>query len=191
MWTPWTISEAAALLAGAPARWWVSGGVAVDRWLGFRSRDHGDLDVSVARADWPALGAHLAHTVQVWIAEAGRVYPLCGRPVTAGSNNLWLRESTGGPWRLQVNLEDVAGDTWIYRRDRRVTRPFADTTWTSDGVLCVRPAVQLLWKAETPRPQDEHDYTQVVPRLDQGERRWLATAIRLAHPASPWVTRLP
>ena len=43
--------EVAALLAGSAARWWLSGGCGIDAWLARRTRQHGDIDVSVVRGD--------------------------------------------------------------------------------------------------------------------------------------------
>ena len=85
----------------------------------------------------------------------------------------------------------VDGNEWIYRRDPRARLPLARVVRRrDDGLPYVDPAVQLLWKAKDPRPQDELDFATVTPLLSRDERRWLAGAIGLAHPESPWVTRL-
>ena len=53
----------------------------------------------------------------------------------------------------------------------------------------VNPAVQLLWKVADIRARDEQDFAAVVPSLPAHERRWLADAIELGAPTSPWATR--
>jgi hypothetical protein len=72
-----------------------------------------------------------------------------------------------------------------------VHRPLDEVVRDAGGIPCVNPAVQLLWKAKAPRDIDELDYDAIVPLLPGEERAWLAGAIALAHPASPWVDRLP
>jgi hypothetical protein len=46
-------------MAGAPVTWWLSGGEALDVFIGRNTRAHGDIDVSVRRADVGGLLAHV------------------------------------------------------------------------------------------------------------------------------------
>ncbi|MFL6138575.1 MAG: nucleotidyltransferase domain-containing protein [Frankiaceae bacterium] len=186
-WAPLAVDEVAGLLAGVAATWWLSGGYALDRFLGGPSRPHGDIDVSVARAGWPAVRAALAGRLELLAAAGGALgdLPADDRALTSA----WARDRGGGPWRLQVSIEEVEGARWVYRRDRRVSCPMARAVLLVDGVPCVAPAVQLLWKAKAPRPVDELDYRALLPRLPPADRAWLGRSIRLAHPASPWAAR--
>lgn len=188
-WSPLTVQQVVDLLADGPGRWWLSGGQAIDEFLGFSSRSHGDVDVTVARQDWPALHVVLRQVLDVWIARDGHLHSVESSPVRADVDNLWARWPAGGPWRLQVNLEEISAGEWSYRRDRRISRPLDEASWWSGRVRCIAPAVQLLWKAKAPVPKDERDYELVVPRLPTTERTWLGEAIRLAHPTSPWAAR--
>ena len=54
-WEPWHPSEVAALLAGCPVTWCVAAGWAVDLYLGRQTREHGDVEIAVARHDFPVL----------------------------------------------------------------------------------------------------------------------------------------
>ena len=189
IWSAVDVSTVIDLLRYSPGRWWLSGGVAIDEYLGFVSRPHGDIDVTVAREDWPAVQEFLDPVLEIWIARDGQLHSARSTSLLPGDHNIWARWPGGGPWRLQLNLEDISGDVWRYRRDHRVTRPVAEASWRSSRVTCISPAVQLLWKAKGPLPKDEHDYQLVVPRLLESERRWLGDAIRLAHPSSPWSAR--
>jgi len=104
-------------------------------------------------------------------------------------HGLWARERVGGPWRVQINLEPVEGDDWVFRRDPRVRRPLEQVVHDRDSLPRVNPAVQLLWKAKDPLPKDEIDLANVLPLLPPDERAWLRDAIALAHPDSPWCGR--
>jgi hypothetical protein len=183
------VPEVVKLLSGAPGRWWLSGGHAIDEFLGYSSREHGDIDVTVAREDWPTLHTALSSVLDVWVARRGLLYSTRTTAVTAEDNHLWARWAEGGPWRLQLNLENISAGEWAYRRDKRITRSIAKASWWSGQMTCIAPAVQLLWKAADASPKDEHDYRLVVPRLARAERAWLGDAIRLAHPSSPWAAR--
>jgi hypothetical protein len=91
---------------------------------------------------------------------------------------------------MQINLEPCEGDDWVYRRDPRVRRPLTEVIQEWGGIPCVNPAVQLLWKARDRASKDELDLDAVLPRLVPAERAWLAAAIELAHPDSPWRERV-
>ena len=185
-WEPYAVERVVELMAGITAGWWLSGGEAIDRFVGRRTHAHGDVDVSIPTADFATVTSALAEQWEVRIAASGRLYPLDVARNVVPLHNLWIRERDGGPWRWQVNLEPCDATTWTYRRDPRVTRPRTEAVVELDGVPCTAPAVQLLWKAKAPLAKDELDRAAVEPRLAERERRWLADAIALAHPASPW-----
>ena len=186
------VEEVAALLLEISGRWWLSGGWGIDEFAtgGRASREHGDVDVSVARQDWPAFWSELHGRLDLRVADAGRLDEPARERVGGHVRNIWAREWAGGPWRLQINLEETEGDLWRYRRNPHVSRPISQVRWWSGRTWCIAPAVQLLWKAKSPRPNDEHDCAITLPKLPVDERAWLAQAIRLAHPESPWADRL-
>jgi hypothetical protein len=185
-WAAFTVVEVVELLRGAPARWWLSGGCALDRFAGRVLRAHPDIDVSIAICDWDAFAAHVSGRVELWNARDGTLTPVAGQPW----HNVWARTPGTAAWQLQVNLEPVVDGIWRYRRDQRVQRPLAEVVWRDGDVQYVNPAVQLLWKAKAPQPKDEIDFDAVLERLPVRERAWLTAAVALAHPASPWRARL-
>jgi Aminoglycoside-2''-adenylyltransferase len=186
------VIELSRLLREVPVRWWLSGGWAIDEFVaaGQATRDHGDIDVSVPRQDWPALRRGLGDRFQLRVAAAGRLDRLATELVQPGVWNISARDRAGGPWRMQINLEEAAGDRWIYRRDPRISRPLSELRWWSGRTWCGAPAVQLLWNAKAPSAKDEHDWTITVPKLPVDERVWLGRAIAIAHSQSAWATRL-
>jgi len=192
-WDPFNIATVGELMAGTDVSWWLSGGCALDVFLGRVTRRHGDIDVSVRRSEWPLLRRHLADRLEVFIARDGALYPLPSRnvPLNDEVHNLWAREPDGDAWRVQLNLEPCDGSEWVFRRDSRIRRPIAEVvSHRDDGLPFVNPAVQLLWKARDAQPKDEIDFANVMPHLAAAERAWLSAAITLAHPDSPWRDRL-
>jgi hypothetical protein len=190
-WEPFDVPAVGQLMAGADMLWWLSGGQALDVFLGRATRPHGDIDVSVRRSDWPALRSHLSDRLEVVIARAGQLHalPEPDEPLDDAVHNLWTRAPDDDAWRLQINLEPCVGTDWVFRRDPRIRRPIAEVVWRrDDGLPFVNPAVQLLWKARDATPKDEIDLANVAPHLPTAERAWLIEAITLAHPESPWRT---
>ena len=186
MWEPFAVAAVEALLADTDVLWWLSGGEALDVFLRRATRPHHDVDVSARRSDWPVLLAYLAERVQVKSARGGVLSDVTDGPLADEIHGFWARETDGGPWRLQINLEPVEGTEWVYRRDDRIRRPVDQVVWWQGTLPYVNPAVQLLFKAKDPRPHDDQDLAAVLPMLPDGERQWLANAIRLTCPGSAW-----
>jgi hypothetical protein len=190
-WDPFTVTTVTELMAGCEVMWWLSGGEAIDVFVGRATRTHADVDISLRRADLPAFQCFVAGRLELQVARGGRLHDLPDGPTGDDVHGLWAREMASGPWRLQVNLEPVDGDEWIYRRDPSIRLPVDHVIRRrDDGLPYVAPAVQLLWKAKDTRPKDEQDFETLLPLLDRHERAWLGATIARGHPESVWPARL-
>lgn len=190
-WLPRTPADAAALMSGYPGPWWVAGGWAIEAFTGVR-REHGDLDLGIARADVDLLRAHVAGRFDVWAAERGTLRPLVGQiePLPRTCGNLWLRAGGADPWEYDLLLTEVTPSTWTYKRDARISLPLDRSLWEREGVCYLRPEVQLLLKAPGLRAKDTTDLEACLPLLDIDARAWLRSALDLAHRGHPWSPRL-
>jgi len=186
-----SVVDAAELFRGAPFRWWVAGGWSVE--LGAEPRRlHEDLEVAVPRRDVQPLREWL-HEFHLWDTHEGALrYLAADVIVPIDHEQLWMRRDASSPWLLELMLTPVAGDTWYYKPDQRVTRPLADVIRVgSDGVPYQRPELTLLFKARRRWERDEGDFEAVLPLLDPSDRAWLRAAIELTEPPRhPWLDRL-
>lgn len=190
-WDPLSAEALAGLFDGLDGTWWLTGGVALDRFVGRSTRRHDDIDVEIPRSDLAAILAHLngwdAHT-----AQDGVLTPLAtadGQPAEA--NGVWWRQGLGGAWRFDLRLACVTGGDWVYRRHPAIRRALETVWWTDGGgIPVIAPEVQLLFKARAERAKDTTDAEMVVPLLDARARQWLLDAVRRAHPTSPWLAWL-
>ncbi|GAB2955991.1 nucleotidyltransferase domain-containing protein [Nonomuraea fastidiosa] len=190
-WEAAPLGEVVALMRGLAAPWWVGGGYAIQLAVGHAYREHEDVDIVLLRRDqlevrrlldgWDFHVPGLTDGLRPWALD--EVLP-------GQAHNVWVRERPGGPWRFELLLEDVDGQEWIYRRDRRIRRPLAELTVEADGLRLVAPEVQLLYKAKGTRRKDEVDFEAILPRLTQGQRCWLEAALEVGHDAHPWRERL-
>ncbi len=175
-WEPLPILKATALFAGAPFRWWVSGGHALELHLGHSWRDHADTDVSIVRDDAPLLLSVLEGW-DVHVAAAGVLTPWDGSKLIASQshNNLWCRADPTSPWRLDVTISDGDDAEWIYRRAPTIRRPWIQAVLTTeDGLPYLSPVLQLLFKSKNPRPKDHVDADVVISTLSTAERNELS-----------------
>jgi predicted N-acetyltransferase YhbS len=190
-WTPWTPGEIAARLSGVSAPWHVAGGWALELWRADRGlgalREHHDVEIAVprrvARGVTTALRAHGLSLYSVW---CGGVWPLRGDVPRPPRWQVWAAEAD--TYRMDVFMQPGDARTWIFRKDERLRRAYAEAVDRSaQGIPFLRPECVLLFKAIRPRPQDEADFEAMVPALDRDARRWLATALRTVAPRHPWL----
>lgn len=185
-------ADAAVLLAGCDAPWWVAGGWALEAFSGVR-RPHDDLDVCVLERDVPDLVEHFLATHHVWAAGSGGLCPMLApsQPVPAHMRQLWIRERATEPWLLDVLITPHHENRWAFHRDPSVVEDIERVIWVAeDGITYLRPEIALASKAQLARAKDTADFDAVLPRLGPEARRWLEDVLARVHPGHPWLDRL-
>jgi aminoglycoside-2''-adenylyltransferase len=181
--------EAARLMRGYGRPWWIGGGWALDLFLGRETREHGDLDVVLFRADQKHAYAYF----EGWdlrVAHKGTFTPWRGERLELPVHTVWARSSPEGLWELELFLMESDGSRWQFRRDPSITLELERLGLERDGVPYLAPEIALLYKAKEPRPHDEADFTAVVDELPVERRGWLASALRSQNATHPWLARL-
>jgi len=88
-------------------------------------------------------------------------------------------------------LDDSVDDTWVYRRDPSIRRPFSTVIRRNDAALpYLAPEIQLLFKARALRPRDQLDFEVIAPILDASARDWLLDALERSEPGHTWISAL-
>lgn len=185
-WAPLDPREAAGLLDGAPFRWWLAGGWAIEL-AGGPPRAHGDTDVVVLFDDLRAVREHFA-SFHLWEAHEGSLRPLlAGEELRPEREQLWVRRDAAQPWLCDLLLTPSEDGRWLFKRDRRISLPLDELgTTTPDGIPYLRPEVVLLHKARATRDKDDADFAAVAPLLGTDARAWLDEALALVHPDHAW-----
>ncbi len=184
-WDGLTPAAVAALLDGAPFRWWIAGGWAASAVAG-RVRRHADTDVAVLARDLEEVRAWLA-AFHLWEPHEGTLRPLLpGDSLGPGREQLWVRRDADSPWILDLALTPTEGEDWLFKRDHSLRWPLNEIGQTVDGVSYLRPCLVFLYKARQQRPKDETDFVSALPHLPDDDREWLARALDKTHPGHPW-----
>jgi hypothetical protein len=199
---PEAVASIAQTMASFPARWALSGGWAIDAWLGRETREHGDIDVSVSAADQQALFAYLRGWQLVPHSphapnESNELWD--GHQLTSPTH-LHARRGTSEPvpkgallaehgFVAEFQIDDREGDHWVVSRQPPISVPVGDGVMESAwGVPAVAPEVLLFFKSRDLRRRDKVDFATVLPHLADEKRAWLRDAIaRMGH---PWVAEL-
>jgi len=185
-WRPLDVEAVARLLSATSSRWWLSGGAALDRWLGHPIRERENVDVSTTAAELAGLVGALPDGFSAWASLDGDLVPFSEAPGDADLQPVLVRDDAAGAWVLQVNVEDGAPRAWVYKRDPRLQLPWADAVIELAGVPTGAPHVQLVWKALRPRPEDDVDRDAVLPTLSPDAFAFYETALLRIHPHSTW-----
>lgn len=187
-WDPLDPQAVAELLSAASVRWWLSGGIALDRWLGRAIRPRPNIDVSVVAADLSGLVVSLPEGFSAWAPanEGDEMIPILDAATDADLQPVLVRDDAKGAWVLQINVEDGVPRAWVYKRDPRLTLPWDRAVLDVDGIPTGAPEVQLVWKALRPRPEDAVDKDALVPVLDDEAVSFYETALLRIHPHSTW-----
>jgi hypothetical protein len=191
-WDPLSLEEVKQLFGSVAAPWWMTGGRALDMFIGHETRTHLDIDVAVLRRDQLAFRDALA-TWDVHIAHDGALMPWKRGEVIEdpAHHEAWARQTPDGPWRVALLFEESQGIRWSYRRDGRIGLNVADLgRRDAYGIQFIRPEVTLLYKSQSPRPVDETDFLYALPRLDVAQKGWLAAALYTIDPKHRWLERL-
>jgi hypothetical protein len=183
-WEPLTVEQIAQLFAGAPFRWWLTGGVALELFACRSWRQHEDIDVGICRDDAPLLHDWLCD-FELFVAAGGRLRRWNGEPLSAHHNedNVWMRQTAGGPFAIDIAIGAGEAAEWVYRRNPRIRCPWEDAVLrTTDGVPYLAPEVQLLFKSKGLRAKDTCDAEVIIPLLDRNRRTWLGSHLQPNHP---------
>lgn len=190
-WSPLNLADVRTLFADFGAPWWIAGGTAIELAVREPIRDHKDLDILILRRDQQRLRS----TMNGWdlhAADSGILRPWPdGETLSQPINSLWCRRRDTDSWALEVLLDEAVDDVWVSRRCTAVRRSISSLGWfTSDAVPVLAPGIQLFYKAKDPRPEDESDFSAMLPRLTLAQSRWLDETLAAVFPSHSWRQRL-
>ncbi|MFL5926122.1 MAG: nucleotidyltransferase domain-containing protein [Gaiellaceae bacterium] len=190
-WAAWTPAEAAQRLAGIDVPWRVSGGWAIDLFLGGERREHDDLELAVPSDRFDEAAAALGE-LEFYVVTAAIAEPVTtGAELMTTTHQTWGLDPAAGVWRVDIFREPFDEHGWVARRNDTIRLPYDEVILeTADGIPYERPEVVLLFKAKHARAKDEADLAAVLPHLSTDRRRLLADWIERVHPGHFWLPDL-
>jgi hypothetical protein len=184
------------LLSAASFQWWITGGWALDLFIGQKTRAHFDVDVAVARKDQTDARDFLKGWDYQY-AVPGTENPAVFKPWQPGEvlefkiHGSWARENSDSPWRFEFLLHEIDQGVWSFRYCEQVRHPLDQIgARTPTGIPYLRPEIALLYKAARMRQLDVEDFRRVVPHLADDQRAQLARDLIQFKPQHPWLESL-
>ena len=186
----WTPSQVAQHLAGITTPWCVAAGWALDLFRGTQTREHGDVEIAIAAANFPEIRDRFPGYAFDAVGS-GRIWEEASPDVLAATHQTWLRDRSTGNYLLDVFREPHDGETWICRHDRRVRFSYSEIIYyTEAGIPFLAPELVLLFKAKHARPKDQADFDETVPYMNSGQRATLAGLLARVYPGHLWIANL-
>ena len=192
-WQPLSIDEVEVLFRDAKKDYWISGGWAIDLFIGRQTRRHDDIDISISRSDQ----IYFQEILKDWDLRASdppgagllrswKSKELLMKPVY----NIWCRKKNPGSWNLELMLCDFESDQWIYRRNNQIRGPLSEFTWTnSEGLKVISPVIQLLYKSRGSRDKDLQDLKNCLKVFSVQQKERLRSLLLSDSGANhPWLS---
>jgi len=186
----WTPGEVAEHLAGISAPWCVAAGWALDLFRGSQTREHGDIEIAIPAAAFPAVRDRFpGHSFDA--VSSGRIWENATPGVLAATHQTWLRDPATGNYLLDVFREPHDGQIWVCRRDETIRLPYSEIIHhTPDGIPYLAPELVLLFKAKHARAKDQADFDGTIPLMAPVQRMALAGLLARVHPGHRWLANL-
>ena len=92
---------------------------------------------------------------------------------------------------LEVLLNEVENEYWIFRREPTITFPSSTLfLFSEEGIPYLHPAIVLLYKAKNAREKDHADFQAAKDLLSKKDQQWLCNALETHVPGHAWISRL-
>ena len=192
-WEPLSVEEIVEVFSGLTVPWWIAGGLAIDLFVGRRTRPHGDTDVLIRRDDQLEVQSYLSGWdlyktqqpgLKPWPAGEFQAHPV---------DDIWCRRTEDSAWQLQLMLLDTDADQWVLKRDPTLRGPIDSLgRRTASGIPYLAPEIQLLYKAHSKTlEKDEADFQVAVPLMEDSACTWLLECLEKRFPdGHTWIEEL-
>lgn len=169
--------------------WGIAGGWAIDLFIGNKTRDHSDIEIAILREDQQ----EMKNTLADWSFQKvvkGELVDWESEIVELPIHELHGKHQKSGEC-LEVLLNEVKNDLWIFRRDPTITFPSSTLFLLSEeGIPYLHPAIVLLYKAKSVREKDYADFKVAKDLLTMKDQQWLCNALEIHVPGHAWISAL-
>ena len=204
------VAEANAILKGQGFSYAVCGGFALDLFLGYETRIHGDIDILAFWEDRETIitymqskgyivyemlgGGKVHHITDISVQEKLRKNIFCCTEDcelvrlydTEEPDVYWLDFQHTGLTQLnyvEFLFNEKTEEEFVYARDERVRRGMANAILETDGVPYLAPELCLLFKsADIEREGYQQDFELTIGKLSTEQRTWFENAMGLLYP---------
>ena len=171
-----------------PRPWCICGAWALDLFLGYKTREHDDVEIFTLRKDQLILHKHLHDWNLYYIKEGEKNLWPTGQYLQPPVHELWANKE---PQNFEILLNEIDLDSWIYRRNYSILFPLSKLILKSNSdIPFLNPSIVLLYKSKALRDKDQRDFELVLPYLPTTEKIFLRNSLLLTEPRHLWLSKL-
>ncbi len=204
------INEAVELLDGQGFEYAICGGMAIDLFLGYESRRHGDLDIlafwndrisiilymqSVGYQVYEMLGGGLAHQItDINNQKYKKNNIFCTSPdcelvgiTPTNEQDIYIIDFFPiGQTKLnfiELLFNHKDENYILYARNKEIKREIDKAILVKDGISFLSPELLLLYKStDTEREGYQHDFELAISKMDHEQKEWFNKALKYMNP---------
>lgn len=178
-WELLSIASLKQIMHDADFDWYLAGGIALDEFLGRKTRDHEDMDILV---NFKYLERILDYfnIYKVYTARNGSLSLSLFNEIDS-TESLWIAKDENESFIIEILFFEEEAGHWVYKRDNAVRKKIEDIYYDKNDMKIIQPEIQLLYKMNSSnvREKDLYDYHNVYPLLDEKQREWLDQYVKL------------
>lgn len=186
---PTTPVQIAAALKHCTFNWYIAGGWALELYKGSYIRPHHDMDIALLRRNQLQLKQQLPGW-EFKIAHDGVLHEWGDAYIQLPMHGIWARMRGDDKWRTEFVLNESDGETWIFRKDKRIIYPLNKIAFNINGLPVLEPVIALLYKAKSHTEKNEIDFNALLPVLDDERKQQLRDWLLVYDERNEWVGRL-
>lgn len=177
-WQLLSIESLKQIMQDADYDWYLAGGIALDEFLGRKTRDHEDIDILV---NFKYLERILDYfnSYKVYTARNSSL-SLSALNNIKSTDSLWITKDENESFIIEILLFEEEAGHWIYKRDNAVRKKIEDIYFDKNDMKIIQPEIQLLYKMNSSnvREKDLYDYHNVYPVLEERQKAWLDSVLK-------------
>lgn len=178
-WQLLSIASLKQIMHDADYDWYLAGGIALDEFLGRKTRNHEDIDILVNFKEIECI-LDFFNSYNVYTARNGSL-SLSLRNNIKSTDSLWIAKDDKESFIIEILFFEEEAGHWIYKRDNAVRKKIEDMYFVKNDMKIIQPEIQLFYKmnSSSVREKDLYDYHNVYPVLEERQKEWLDQYVKL------------
>ncbi|MFC6291141.1 hypothetical protein BHU61_06075 [Macrococcus epidermidis] len=178
-WQLLSIESLKQIMHDADFDWYLAGGIALDEFLGRKTRNHEDIDILVNFKYLERI-LDFFNNYKVYTARNGSL-SLYALNNIKSTDSLWIANDDKESFIIEILLFEEEAGHWIYKRNAAVRKKIEDIYFVKYDMKIIQPEIQLLYKMNSSniREKDLDDYHNIYPVLEEKQRAWLDQYVKL------------
>ncbi|MCG7419678.1 hypothetical protein MHJ97_04430 [Macrococcus epidermidis] len=178
-WQLLSIESLKQIMHDADFDWYLAGGIALDEFLGRKTRNHEDIDILVNFKYLERI-LDFFKNYKVYTARNGSLSLSLFNEVHS-TDSLWIAKDDEESFIIQILFFEEEAGHWIYKRNAAVRKKIENIYFVKNDMKIIQPEIQLLYKMNSSnvREKDLDDYHNIYPVLEEKQRAWLDQYVKL------------